>query len=57
MVQTLLAGNRAKRVEFSNAILRDMEDDNFLPCLIFGDEETFALAAKLIFTISELKNP
>ena len=35
VVQALYAGGRAKRVEFCNTILRDMEDDNFLPSLIF----------------------
>ena len=41
MVQALRAGNITKRVEFSHAILRDVEDDNFLPRLTFSDEVHF----------------
>ena len=40
MVQALHTGDREKIAEFSNAILRNMEDDNFLPRLIFSDEAT-----------------
>ena len=47
MVQALCAGDRAKCVEFSNAILWDMKDDNYLPCLIFSDEATFHISAIL----------
>ena len=47
MVQALRAGDRAKRVEFSNAILRDMKDDNFLPRLIFSDKTTFHISSKI----------
>ena len=47
MVQALRAGDRAKRVEFSSAILRDMEDDNFLPRLIFSDKTTFHISSKV----------
>ena len=46
MVQTFRTGERAKRVEFSNAILWDMEDEKFLPCLIFSDEATFHISGK-----------
>ena len=47
MVQALRAGDKAKHVKFSNAILRDMEDDNFLARLIFGMKQYFKSAAKL----------
>ena len=47
MVQALRAAHRAKRVKFSNAILRDTEDDNFLPRLIFGDEATLYISGKV----------
>ena len=47
MVQALCAGDKAKRVEFSNAILRDMEDENFLPRLRFSDEVTFHIRGKV----------
>ena len=55
MVQALRAGDKAKRVEFSNAILRCMKDGNFLPRLIFSNEATFYFisAAKLTATVSE----
>ena len=48
MGQALHAGDKAKRVEFSNAILRDMEDDNFLPRLIFKDETIFHISDKFM---------
>ena len=53
MVQAIRAGHRAKRVEFSNAILRNI-DDNFLPRLVFSDEETFHISGKVnLDTLSE----
>ena len=48
MVQVFRAGDRAKRVEFSNAILRDKEDANFLLRLIFSNEATFQISGKAI---------
>ena len=53
MVQALRVGNRTKRVKCSNAISRDMEDDNFLPCLIFSDEATFHISGKVIVTMCD----
>ena len=47
MVPALCEGDRAKCVELGNAILRDMEDDNFLPRLIFGDETIFCISGKI----------
>ena len=47
MVQTFSAGDRAKHVEFNNTILRAMEDDNFLPCLIFSDGSAFYICGKV----------
>ena len=47
MVQVFRAGDRAKRVECSNAILRDMENYNFLRRLIFSDEATFHTSGKV----------
>ena len=41
------AGNTTKRVEFSNAILPDMENNNFLPRLIFSNEATFHINGKV----------
>ena len=46
-IQVFRAGNRAKHMEFGNAILRDMEDHIFLPCLIFSDEATFCISGKV----------
>ena len=46
MMQAFRAGGKAKGVEFSNAILRDMKDDNFLSRLIFSDEATFYISSK-----------
>ena len=47
MLQALHAGNRAKRMEFSYVILWLMEDDNFLPRLIFDDKATFYISSKV----------
>ena len=47
MVQALRAGDRTKRLQFSNAILRDMENDNFIPRLIIRDEATFHIYGKV----------
>ena len=46
MVQALRTGNIAKRVEFSHVILRDVEDDKFLPRLTFSDEVHFVSPAR-----------
>ena len=34
------SGDKRKRVDFCNDLLTDMEDDRFLPWLIFSDEAT-----------------
>ena len=47
MVQALYDGDRVKRVEFSNVILRGVENDNFAPHLIFSDEATFNISGKV----------
>ena len=47
MAQVLRVGDRAKRVEFKNAILQDMEDKNFLPCVNFSDEAIFYISGKV----------
>ena len=46
-MQALGAGDREMRVKFSNVILRDIKDDNFLPLLIFSDEATFSIGKKV----------
>ncbi|PNF32531.1 hypothetical protein B7P43_G02454 [Cryptotermes secundus] len=38
---------KGRRVEFCDAMLRNMEDDRFLPHLIFSDEATFHLSGKV----------
>ena len=47
MVQALRAGDRAKCVKLRNVILRDMEDEKFLPRLIFSYEATFFIRRKV----------
>ena len=47
MVQALRAGDRAKRVVPSNAILREMEGDIFVLRLIFSDEAPFHISGKI----------
>ena len=47
MVQALRAGRKAKRVKFSNAISLNMEDDNFLPHLMFSDEATSHISGEV----------
>ena len=47
LVQALRVSDKRKRVEFSNAILNDMEDDSFLLRLIFSDEATFHTSGKV----------
>ena len=47
MVQVLRAGDRAKCLEFGNAILRDIEVDNFFPRLIFIDKATIHISGKV----------
>ena len=41
MVQALRPNDRRKRVEFCDRKLQNMEDDTFLPRLIFSDEAAF----------------
>ena len=38
LVQALRPNDKRKRVEFCDRMLQNMEDDTFLPRLIFGDE-------------------
>ena len=47
MTQTLHAGDKTKRKQFSNDILRYMEDENFLPRLIFRDKATFHISGTI----------
>ena len=47
LVQALRAGDKEKRVEFSDAMLQDMEDDNLLPRLFFSDKATFHLSGEV----------
>ena len=47
MVHNLRADDGAKCVEFSDAILRDMEDNNFLSRLIFSNEAAFYISGKV----------
>ena len=47
LVQKLRNDDKGKRMEFSNALLEDLEDDSFLPRLIFSDEATFHLSGKV----------
>ena len=47
MIQAFRAGETAQRLKFSNAILRDMEDHNFLLRSIFSDEATFHISGKV----------
>ena len=56
MVQARRVGNRTKRMKCSNVILRDMKDDNFLPCLIFSDDATFHISGKVIVTMSDYRD-
>ena len=51
LVQALRAGDKEKRVEFSDAMLQDMEDDNLLPRLFFSDKATFHLSGDVNITI------
>jgi len=47
LVQALRVGDRRKRTDFCDMLLEDMEDDTFLPRLIFSDEATFHLSGKV----------
>jgi len=47
LVQALSVGDRRKRTDFCDMLLEDMEDDTFLPRLIFSDEATFHLSGKV----------
>ena len=47
LVQALHVSDRRKRTDFCDMLLEDMEDDTFLPRLIFSDEATFRLSSKV----------
>ena len=47
LVQALRVGDRRKRTDFCDMLLEDMENDTFLPWLIFSDEATFHLSGKV----------
>jgi hypothetical protein len=47
LVQALRPKDKRKRVEFCNRMLQNMEDDTFLPLLIFSDEATFHPSEKV----------
>ena len=47
LVHALRPNDKRKRVEFCDRMLQNMEDDTFLPRLIFSDEATFHLSGKL----------
>ena len=47
MIQVLHAGDIAKYVKFSNVISQDMEDDNFIPHLIFSNKATSLISSKV----------
>lgn len=47
LVQALRAGDKRRRVEFCHDILEDMEEDTFLPRLVFSDEATFHVSGKV----------
>ena len=46
LVQALRLNDKRKRIEFCDRMLQNMEDDTFLPRLIFSDEATFHLSRK-----------
>ena len=46
LVQALRPNDKRKRVEFCDRMLKNMEDDTFLPRLIFSDEATSHLSGK-----------
>jgi hypothetical protein len=48
LLQAFRAGDKERRVEFCDKMLQNMEDDSFLPRLIFSDEATFLLTGKVI---------
>ncbi|PNF18501.1 hypothetical protein B7P43_G09037 [Cryptotermes secundus] len=47
LVQALRANGKVKRVEFCDRMLKNMEDELFLPRVIFSDEATFRLSGKV----------
>jgi len=51
LVQALHVGDRRKRTDFCDMLLEGMEDDSFLPRLIFSDEATFHLSGKVRATM------
>jgi hypothetical protein len=46
LVQAFHTGDKERHIEFCDAMLQNMEDDSFLPCLIFSDE-TFHISGKV----------
>ena len=47
LVQALHPNDKRKCVEFFDRMLQNMEDDTFLPLLIFSDEATFHIIGKV----------
>ena len=47
LVQALRPNDKWKHVEFCDCMLQNMEDDTFLPCLIFSDEAMCRLSGKV----------
>ncbi|PNF31329.1 hypothetical protein B7P43_G10895 [Cryptotermes secundus] len=47
LVQALRANDNVKRVEFCDRMLKNKEDELFLPRVIFSDEATFHLSGKV----------
>ncbi|PNF17170.1 hypothetical protein B7P43_G09082 [Cryptotermes secundus] len=47
LVQALRANGKVKHVEFCDRMLKNMEDELFLPRVIFSDEATFHLSGKV----------
>ena len=47
LAQALRLNDKGKRVEFCDRMLQNMEDETFLPLLIFSDEATFHLSGKV----------
>ena len=47
LVQALHPNDKRKGVEFCDCMLQNMEDDTFLPCLIFSDKAMFHLSGKV----------
>jgi len=47
LVQALRPNDKQKRVEYCDRMPQNMEDDTFLPRLIFSDEASFCLSGKV----------